>query len=252
MAEQSNTNKSSSENKGKSHRIPIVSFWLKLVTKVITLSLFAGGILIACELFLYFYLDDAISQSMLRYEGVSNFAQTGTWFDERNFIKKFEEWFIAYIDIPSLLQVLERYSLVATNKLGSSESSSDLLNTFHSIAITSIEAIPELVKLWVIVTFTWLAKILTIFAMLLPCSLIIFGGLVDGTVERKINTFKGKRDSQDKIEWWFLAFKGSTFTVLFLYIAIPNSLQATVVMLPSAVLTAFFVRGVAASYKKYW
>jgi hypothetical protein len=254
MAEKAAKNPPPKDN-GKSNTptIPIVSLVLKVVSKIFFVSIFAGMVLLLIELVMYFFVDDPIQASYQRYLAISNFGKTGSWFNEGTFIHTFEQSFMHYLRIEVAFEYVQVFVDFCLDRLGKpSPSKSTMYNFMVNFSKVMLEAIPDLLKLWIVVTFTWFAKLLTIFAMLLPCLVIVVGGFIDGTVERKINTFKGKRDSQDKIEWWFLAFKASSYTVLILYMAIPNSFQATLIMLPSAVLTAFFVRGVAASYKKYW
>mgnify|MGYP000362637284 CR=1 FL=1 len=249
-----NNNKSNTNNDKSSSNpyVPIIGFTLKVLTKAIGVCLFAGMILLIIEVVLLFVVDNPVQASYERYEGVSDFASTGSWFNERNLIQVIENRVTEQIDLQGLINSVEHYVEIAKDKIGSKSSSrSTASNYMVGFSSAFLEKVPDLLRLWVIVTFTWCAKVLTIIAMLLPCLIIIIGGAVDGSVERKIQTFKGERASQDKIEWWFLAFKASSYTVLFLYLAIPNSFQATLIMLPSACLTAFFMRQVVASYKKY-
>lgn len=253
---QKNNNQSKSNEKSGSSsnpNIPIISFVLKLICKVIGVCLFAGMILLLLEIVLFFIVDNPLNASYERYKGVSDFAKTGSWFNEKSFIQHIEHYLTELLNIHEAIAYVETYINLALSKISAPGSHrSDMANFMLGITRSVLTSTPDLLRLWVIVTFTWCAKVLTVIAMLLPCLIIIVGGFIDGTVERKINTYKGKRDSQDKIEWWFLAFKTSSYTVLFLYMAIPNELQATLVMLPSACVTAFFIRQVAASYKKYW
>lgn len=241
------------DNAKFSPKIPVFGFLLKLLTKVIGVSIFAGMVLLLLELGLFMYVDEPLQASYERYQSVSNFAQTGSWFNEESVMTMVEVYLLGAVNLDGMIAFVDKYAVLASSKLEQSSSGkTEMSRLMISFSKDVISAIPELIRLWVIVTFTWLAKILTVIAMILPCLVIIGAGFVDGTVERKINTFKGKRDSQDTIEWWYLAFTASSYTVLFFYMAIPNSLQATHVMLPSACLSAFFVRQVTASYKKYW
>lgn len=245
----SDTNKDQSSS---SPYVPIIGFALKVLTKAIGVCLFAGMILLIIEVALLFIVENPVQASYLRYQGVSNFASTGTWFNEKIFVQVIEKNALEKVDLQGLIANVEQYTEMAKERIGQKHSNrSTASNYMIGLASVFLDKIPDLLRLWVIVTFTWCAKVLTIIAMLLPCLIIIVGGAVDGSVERKIQTFKGERASQDKIEWWFLAFKASSYTVLFLYLAIPNSFQATLIMLPSACLTAFFMRQVVASYKKY-
>lgn len=236
-----------------SPKIPVISFFFKVIGKVAIVSIFAGMVLLLLEIVLFFVVDNPIQASYERYKGVSNFATTGSWFNEKSFIEYIEGYLTSLFKIHDVIGYIESYTNLAINKIEHIATNRSSITTFMlEFSTRLLGSVPNLIRLWLIVTFTWCAKVLTVIAMLLPCIVIVAGGFIDGSVERKINTFKGKRDSQDKIEWWFLAFKTSSYTVLFLYIALPNDLQATYVMLPSACVTAFFIRQVAASYKKYW
>ncbi|MDF9399133.1 DUF4400 domain-containing protein [Vibrio sp. 1180_3] len=243
------------ESKGKgrksSVKLPVVSFLIGILLKIISVSIVAGGMCLLIEFGLYFIHDDAMNRSLERYQTITAFKNTGEWLGGNHIMEYTEKSVLTFLDIPTIVSRTQLFTDTIAQKL-QPQNNDNHLATIQNIAVSVLLAIPDLMSIWIIVTFTWFAKLLSIISMVIPCLVVIGAGFVDGTVERKINTYKGARDSQDKIEWWFLAFKSSSYTVLFLYVAIPNTLEAGVVMLPSALVTAFFTRNVVASYKKYW
>ncbi len=243
------------EKKSNKRILPsVVGDLIALLFKILSISIVAGGICLLAELALYFFFRDSapIETSLSRYTSVSDFGSTGSWFPETSIMNTIEQKTLNVLNVEHVMFKLHEWTEYALNVLPNHNSDSYWVDLAYRIMHSTVIAIPDLITLWTIVTFTWIAKMLTILAMLLPCALIIIGGFVDGTVQRKIDTFRGARDSQDTIEWWFLAFKSSSFTVLFFYIAIPNGLKATFLMLPSALMTAYFARNVVAHYKKYF
>ncbi|WP_428776381.1 DUF4400 domain-containing protein [Vibrio sp.] len=252
MAEQQVRQESKPAEKKNPTQIPVLSWAAKILSKVLSISFLAGFICLLIEFGMYFFVDNPVEQSYQRYQAIASFSTTGTWFDEQKVMNMTEKLLLEKLDTKAFINKITVYSRALSANLSKRSHNNPYVAKAMDYTQKAIAAFPELVSIWLITTFTWLAKMLTIIAMLLPCALIIIGGVVDGSVERKINTFKGKRDSQDKIEWWFLAFKSSSYTALFLYVAIPNSFQATVVLLPSAVATAFFARNILANYKKYF
>lgn len=247
MAEQV---QSTNNEKKSSTKIPVISKALKITLKILSLSIFAGFILLLFEFALYAISDNPIDAAFTRYSGVSQFM-SGTWFDEAGVAKDIEQAIANMLDVKAIADTVRAGTNTTVYYLYSLPTYSDLHATVMELIIRVVATAPDLYTIWLVTTFTWLAKMLSIFALLLPCGIILGGGFVDGTVERKINTYKGKRDSQDKIEWWFLFLKSSSYTVLFLYVSLPNSLQAATIMFPAAVISAFFLRNVVANYKKY-
>lgn len=250
MAEQTAQNKQPSQKKS-STKIPVISTTLKVGGKLLSVCILAGFLSLLFEFALYIILDNPLEESLARYEAISAFTKAN-WIDEASIAKQAET---TIIETLSLAENTERIRH-ASEQLSMNTQRSDWFSwvgaNAGSYVLKAIAAIPDLVTLWAIATFTWIAKMLSITALLLPCVLILGGGFIDGSVQRKIDTFRGVRDSQDKIEWWFLMFKSSSYTVLFLYVAIPNSFQAATLMLPSAIVSAVFLRNVVANYKKYW
>ncbi|MGR5296812.1 DUF4400 domain-containing protein [Vibrio mediterranei] len=254
MSDTTNSSRPPEKKSGKRILPSILGDLISLLLKILSISITAGGVCLIAEFALYFFFRDAspIEASLARYTNVSDFGSTGSWFPETSIMRIIEKNTLEVLNIQEVMFKLYTWTQYVVNALPNHQSESYWVDLSYRILHSTATAIPDLVTLWTIVTFTWIAKMLTILAMLLPCTLIITGGFVDGTVQRKIDTFKGTRDSQDKIEWWFLAFKSSSFTVLFFYIAIPNGLKATFLMLPSALVTAYFARNVVAHYKKYF
>ncbi|MFL7013601.1 DUF4400 domain-containing protein [Enterovibrio norvegicus] len=251
MAGESGARQDSSRQSGSSLNIPLISFYLKLIFKVLGISLKAGFICLCIEFVIFFVVDDPIEKSHGRYTAASQFV-TGNWLDAESISTRIEKAFSEQVDVQQSKAYIEKITSVFSFHVKSVKSDSAIISSIIEDTGKVIQQIPSLFQLWIIVTFTWVAKFISILAMILPCTLILLGGLIDGSVERKINTYRGKRDSQDKIEWWFLLLKSSSYTVLFVYVAIPNTFQAITLMLPSAVISAFFLKNVAANYKKYW
>lgn len=247
MAEQvQNTDR----EKKSSTKIPVISTALKIALKTLSLSIFAGFALLLLEIVLYAITDHPIEAAFKRYAGVSQFV-SGTWFDEAETAREVEQVIASMLDVKAIADTVNSGTNTAIYYLHNLPTYGNFHASVMDLIIKVVATVPDLYTIWLVTTFTWLAKVLSIIALVLPCGIILGGGFVDGTVERKINTFKGKRDSQDKIEWWFLFFKSSSYTVLFLYIALPNSMSAATIMFPAAVISSFFLRNVVANYKKY-
>lgn len=236
---------------GKSTNIPLVSWLLKLILKILSLAILAGFIHLLIEFILFFFVDDPLTSAIRRHEAVSRFI-TDNWLDQNSLLKGVETRLLDLIHVKELLVWANYYSQLLSANISEIRVQQKSIKTILSLIQNGIENVPDIFSLWLVVTMTWAAKVISIIALLPPCALILGCGFIDGTTERKINTYKGKRDSQDKIEWWFLAFKSSTYTVMFLYVAIPNSITAPTLLFPSVVFSAICLRNVAANYKKYW
>lgn len=236
----------------KRQRVPVITFLLDVLLKGLSIAIFSGFISLLIEFGMFFYSDTPVEDSYARFQSIAQFKESGSWINEKRLINNLQQTVIADFGaserINELRQYTDKYSKVFIPKAGTNK----YIAIIEEACYRAIKATPEILSVWLIATFTWCAKMLGIIAMLLPVLLIVVGGFVDGSVQRKINTYRGIRDSQDKIEWWFMAFKFSTITVLFLYIAIPNSFEAGSIMLPSAIMSAFFCRNVVAHYKKYF
>ncbi|MFC5079637.1 hypothetical protein VTH8203_00842 [Vibrio thalassae] len=240
------------DRKKSSIKIPLISFYLSIIFKVLSIACFAGALCLFIELGMYIFMDDAIALSLERYERISTFTGSAVWVANEDLLTYLQNTLSQFFHLPTFISETQDVTSQLSQLLSQERLSNSYLQWAYELVIALVAAIPDIMALWVIVSYTWMAKVITIISMLIPCLAIIIAGVIDGSVERKINTYKGKRDSQDKIEWWFLALKSSSYTIIFLYIAIPNSLQAGTVMIPSALATAFFARNVVANYKKYF
>ncbi|EGR4213395.1 DUF4400 domain-containing protein [Vibrio metoecus] len=244
--EQKNTQPSSN----KTTNIPVLSQIINVILKILSVSILAGFISIIIEFIIFFFVEDPVNDSLERYQSVSQFV-VDNWLNEGSLLKYIEYHVMQFVDVEAINNWIRSVTQNGSLTIVKYTSSNQFTNWIGNWLIKILEALPDIFTLWVIVTFTWIAKMVAIVAIIPPCTLIIATGFIDGTVERKINTFKGKRDSQDKIEWWFLFFKSSSYSILFLYVALPNDLQAPTVLYPSAVISAIFLRNVASNYKKY-
>lgn len=77
-------------------------------------------------------------------------------------------------------------------------------------------------------------------------------GIIDGYVKRKIDTFKGKRDTEGQTEFWFRKFRIATVLIISTYFAIPSQYGLEKIILLSVFATAFTIRMLAANFHKYW
>lgn len=253
MDEKSNN----SENKGKGHniRIPIISFWLRFIIRFVLISVVAGAVSFCAETFLYVHHGYSLSGLYERFDLASSFNEhTGSWFDEKK-IMSYVESNITKVVLRTrknsiIARAKENYSSILS-KWEDNKTVSDITGKLDSWRKQLTSKFPDFITLVILSFLIWVAKILSITSMALPCVLIVIGGMVDGSVTRKIDTYKGKPDSQDKIEWWFLGFRTVSYTLLFVYMAIPSSLSVVKVILPMSLLSAFFIRKTVAEYKKY-
>lgn len=245
------TNNPPKEQPKKRKDIPVVSFILNGLLKGIGVCVFAGFISVVLEFGLFYFSDNPVQDSYTRFEAVAQFNDSGSWFNEKKFFDVTQDYILNTLKIADTVKTLRNYTDSFASHIVSKKGDNKYLAIMKDWAHRLILAIPDLVTVWIVSTFTWLAKMLSIFAMLLPAAIILVGGFIDGSVQRKIDTFRGKRVSQDKIEWWFLAFKFTSYSLVFIYVAIPNELEAGTVILPTSVLSAIFCRNVVANYKKY-
>ncbi|EKO3611929.1 DUF4400 domain-containing protein [Vibrio metschnikovii] len=251
MPEHANeSNKDSSSSKSSSITIPVVTQTINVTFKVASILIVAGFFLLLFEFILYFIVSGPIESSVNRYHSITAFSDK-IWINQHALLLALEDKFTGYIDINAVKATIDEYVLLGVEFLSRSMGKNQYLDWLTNIIIKLFASIPDLFTLWIIVTLTWFGKVISIIALFPVWLIIILIGFTDGYVERKINTYKGKRDSEDRIEIWYFLFKSSSYSVFFLYVAIPNAIQAPWLILPSAILSSTFMRGVVASYKKY-
>ena len=223
---------------------------INVTLKAAFILIIAGFFLLLFEFILYFIVSDPIESSVNRYHSITAFSDN-IWINQHALLLSVEDKFTGYIDITAVKATIDDYVLLGVDFLARSMGKNQYLDWLTNIIIKLLASIPDLFTLWIIVTLTWFGKVISIIALFPVWIIIILIGFTDGYVERKINTYKGKRSSQDKIEIWYFLFKSSSYSVFFLYVAIPNAIQAPWLILPSAIISSAFIRGVVANYKKY-
>ena len=240
----------------KKIKIPILSYILSVITHISMVSIFAGFICILAEFALYMYEPELGHQPAYnRYkEIILNIdSNESTMFNEKVGIAHIHNWLDEVINVDSVTAGINSAKDLGSGNSGAVNNVSRLnMSVFKNIYKSILHHANTIFYLWYIVTFTWILKVITILSMIIPCVLILGVGFVDGCISRKINTFKGEIDSEDKHEFWYKGFMASNYIAIFLYIAIPNGLTAYFFVIPNAMISAFFLRMTVKHYKKYF
>ena len=243
--------KSSGEQKRKVN-VPVVSYLVRLTIKMLYVALFAGFICLLIEFAMYAANQDAGYQPAYdRYESIASgvFRNSSPLLNEA-----------------SVLNVLtDKVRVVISNKPDNSvsgyvEMARESTNNFEYFPIQKITVslfqklygiAPNVLMIWLFVTLGWVAKMLSILAMSVPYILILTVGIIDGAASRKIEMFKGARDSIDRLEYWLYLSRSIFYLTFFFFLAIPNSNTAYIFMVPAACISAFMARKVIMHFKKY-
>lgn len=244
-----------SEKKKKPIRIPIISAFLRLVINALFISFFAGFVCLLIEAGLYLLDKDKgyTPAAQRMQDSVDNLTGKTGWIDAREWVIKADQLGKEYFK--KIVSVVQEKSTDISNKSGEflpePQKDRDFVGKLLNYWEKALESLSDLLIIWYVVTIAYVAKMLSLFAMV-PCYLLIMSiGVADSFAQHGIDTFKGKRTSQDKMEYWHYAFYSVYYLVPFLYLAIPNSFSAYIFMLPYALLSSFLARQVLRQYKKY-
>ncbi len=246
-------NKKGSKGNGESEsrvQIPIVSYVLRLLFRMFYIAVFAGAISLLLEWALFALDQDmGYKPSYQRYVEIAETITTkgSPLLDEASLLERIT------IEVDGLYKMADQNA----QHYASMMSQDAELNFYPAqkilgqALVAAYEFAPNVMLIWLFATLTWTAKMLTIIAMALPYCFIISLGVADGLAVRKINTYKGVRDSIDRLEYWMYTVRSTFYIVFFFYLAIPSSFSAYTFIVPMALVSAFLIRQVVCSYKKY-
>ncbi|MCY9872364.1 hypothetical protein [Vibrio barjaei] len=234
-------------------KIPIVSFTLSTMFRMLIVAAFAGMWSLIFEFGLYAYDSSEGYQPVYeRYQSLSStvVANNSQIFNEAEVLESLVQSVNDMIG--GFQSEIDGFS---ANRPYGAAGPSTPLDQVYSVMEDGLrwfyKASPELLMVWLFATLNWTIKVLTIVAMSVPALLIIVVGFVDGLVARKIAMFQGVRDVIDRIEYWIFTLRTSFYLLFFAYLALPVAFGAYFFMLPASVMFAIILRQVVANYKKY-
>ncbi|MGR5347182.1 DUF4400 domain-containing protein [Vibrio mediterranei] len=244
--------KKKKEEKGQSRvTIPLVSLALRTVTEMFYVACFAGFLSLVAEWGLYWFnQEQGYGPAFSRYSALAEaiFSHSSPLLNEKTILETISGWVDGFFE----------QARTGVNMMAHQADSNALDKTFFPIQTMMVngfmkvyEWAPNVIMIWLFATLSWSAKMLTILAMAIPYIFILVIGIADGLSSRKIEMYKGARDSIDRLEYWIYILRASFYLVFFFYLAIPSSYSAYVFMVPMACISAFFIRQVISNFKKY-
>lgn len=242
------------EKKKKGISIPIVSAVLSTSLKMITVSILAGFICLVAEVVMYgFHLNDGYKPALNRFqENINHLAPENGWLDAESIIKGVDAK--AKKQYSTLAQYLSNkteeiagLTRIETPTRGKFNFLDNAKRTFQKVDFN----FNDLIIIWYVVTMTYVLKMLLLFSMLPVFLMVAAVAIADSFAMRGIDTYRGKRTSQDRMEYWHYAYYSFFYLVPFSYIAIPNSYNAFMFMLPYTLVSGFLLRQTVREYKKY-
>lgn len=254
MAKQNN--QKNDEKKSKPIRIPVISTIFITLMKMISISLLAGFVCLLIEIGMYVMSPDNGSQPARdRLTGsLENISDKSGWFEADKWLVKLEDTGSGYV--ADAVEYVNRFLGNASGYLKDSVGYSQ--NGRFDVMKGSVKTVGDVsnvwstvLSIWYISTLTYISKMLSLIAMMPSFLLILSVGIADSICIRGIDTFRGKRTSQDMMEYWHYAFYSFFYLVPFLFIAIPNTYSAYLFVIPCAVISSFLLRQTLSEYKKY-
>lgn len=240
------TNKSQEENQNKVRvKIPIFSMTMTFISKLISVMFTAFFLAILIESVMTFAFSDEKDRAKKIFEKQYEFISVHN-----------ERW----IDIESLLMDFHE-KISGINPVGQFENNlnelnrgfidlSDLKNEYN-ISNEITDTFKFIKSVFYYTSLSWLLKcLLTIsFLPIFLSTWLAFS--VDGFVQRKIDTHKGIRDSEDWFKIHLRILNTSTYGCVFFYIAIPHTVNPMLWMIPAILISSISVRYTFRYFKKY-
>lgn len=275
MAEQSNS-KSNSNNTNSNNNVdqrkqdvplysPIMAMigrLIKLIFNSCMLLMFLSTILFVFD---YYHGTRGFERSSDIYrETLQNAEYMGDWFNiEVVFDSIVNRTQDILNQIASKFTEINQTSDVENLKNNFSKYSDKLLNNYNekinsedSFFFASWKGITEFLYYYLMDTLitllTFILKILIVFNFLPVYFLLIIPGLANGYCNRKIATFTGELDKEDRVELAYSKLRIVSIAVMYFYVGIPHAYNPLFFLVPSAILSAIAVRFLARYYKKYW
>jgi hypothetical protein len=256
MAQKETSN--NNQSKRKPIKIPVISKVISVSVYLLFLNGLAGFICLLFEWGLFIYQPELGYQPALeRYTQITHSISVNQTplFNEREIAAAAQQVYMEYINPQKLTQAVSNTfgNVFSGAAKGVGEFWEPASTAFDNVGNSNVgDWIGNALYVWYITTLTWFIKIITILAMSVPALLIIGSGAVDGAVERKINTFKGVRDTEDKHELWFMLMRNFGLLCIFLYLAIPSGYTAYHMMIPYSVVLSALLHMTIKHYKKYF
>lgn len=263
-------NKADNKADKKKQDIPIYSAFKAIVARFVGLSISAVGVLMLLSsiLFIYDYWhgEKNFNRSLNTYkETLENLHYMVGWFDIRDifthWVQSGQEW------IHDMTQKLANLTGYNGSFLGQKSDAfgykQKILNTINN-GVNSynpnggefwkkiVEFFPYYLMDSLLTFLTFVLKLLMIVNFLPIYILLIIPAINNGYYERKVATFKGELDKQDRVEFAFRKLRIVFITVMYFFLAIPHSLNPLYFLIPSSVLTAIAMRYLARYFKKYY
>lgn len=103
----------------------------------------------------------------------------------------------------------------------------------------------------VFVTQTYAVR-LTVIILAIPLwGLVMAYALIKGMNQRALRTWGGGRESGTKFHWGVLVFSSSIAIPFIVYLAWPDTIHPTYVMLPGSIVLGYITYFIVSNYKKY-
>ncbi|MBD0788028.1 DUF4400 domain-containing protein [Vibrio sp. Y2-5] len=268
MADTTTNNTSNNPNTPKRRQdIPLITTVLATFGRYFSLCILAGGVSVVLSIAIYSYFfflgDNNYRWSLNIYKEMLVYQESlGKWLDVKEVFTVIVTYIqdklsgISSIDtgifnsfLTSKHKILD-YSFEFSNIYDEKVTAEN--GAFFGTFRQSGDYFYNLAMTVLLMTMVWLLKILTIVNYLPVYLLSICFGLSNGLTQRKVATFKGELDFQDRTELVYRKLRMVSITVLFTYVSIPYGVNPLWVFVPSVVLTGISVRYLAALYKKYY
>lgn len=273
MADNNNNNNSNTNtNSGppaKKQEIPFYSIAILILKRVLGVAFSAGGILmfLSTVMFVYDYYNGVrgYDRSLEIYKNTfDNVAYMGKWFDIKDVFAyavhsvqdNFEvvsEKFNGNGNVNGLIS-LKSDAFGFKDKIVNAYK--DNITTDKGMFLGGWKSITEFLYYYLMdslfMALTFCLKLLMIINFLPVYLLLLIPAFANGYSNRKIATFKGELDKEDRVELAFRKLRISTITIMYTFIAIPHAINPIYFLAPSVVLTALSIRFLARYYKKYW
>jgi len=273
MAENNNANNNGNAKndniKQREQDVPLYSSIKIIVGRTVALILKSGGLLMLLStiFFAYDYYNGVrgYDRSIETYkETLDNVRFMGGWFDIRE----------AFTSIVNSGQDMILKAINWVNEANQSAGMTHLKSNFSKYTENIIDAydggeiaekgfflgswngVVEFFSYYLMDTLltilTFVLKILIIFNFLPVYFLVMIPALANGYTGRKIATFTGELDKEDRVELAYSKLRLFSITVVYFFVGIPHSYNPLYFLVPSAILTAVAVKYLARYYKKYW
>lgn len=245
--------------------IPVITASLSFLGRHFSLAVLSGGVsvfIIVC-IYAYRYFNGDTSIDFINYQFENMWAHTsnlGSWLNVQHLFN----WLVTHIhdywqseSVQQFTQSISDLGQKTTSQMSNIKEAYDKSirpekGIFFSAFRTTVEFLTSSLNVILVVSAIWFIKVLCI-VNYLPVYLLSAGfGLANGWTQRKIDTYKGGLDFEDRLEFAYRKLRLCTVTVLFVYLSIPYGVAPLYVFVPSVIATGITVRFLAKLFKKYY